>query len=785
MRAPAREPGRTRPRTTRHDPHRARGAWRLVAASAAALVALPLAAAPGVAGPDAAADDAAGPVVPADPQQWTDQADMTWDDYDGVRPDEWASAETSTGSQSQYRTAVVLLEFSDQPFLVTQEAGAHPFGNPQDGWSPVPRDEVADWYEDYYATPNEFNAGQTLHSYWMETSHGKIGVDVEVFGPYELPGKLHEYGIDDRMNGPIEKYCPMGDECGKDLRADGMALWRDDVGCAEGLCDFDNAFIVTAGHDESSTWEEFGQMRFADREDVPDELGPPRNADGSPVLNQLGEPMTNWASTRYVDWTSWRAAANHWPNASGGISTQAESSGLSVFAHEFSHLRGLPDNYNNPFADDTRNYTGYWEMMSRGTFNGPGGTHNRWQVPNAGGSGLGPHHMVHYKQQLGVLPHEATVQLTRSGLAQDGVAVTTLRAREHVPGEGDKVALDLDVDGGWTAGACQAQVPEDPDFWCPDGDNWQDYTMEVVDRVGNDSFVPGHGVLLAQNRDRGTPREWLVDANPQDIDRVDYERPDGEEVPVVRGDPRQLDDATFQAGTASGSASEWVDEPNGLHLYVLDAHRDSDGVLSYDVAARSLEGSGDQVRDGELGTAEAAPVGDGTALLTAPLANTGEAGDGVHGSDVYRLEATVDGEGWDAHLPYEVTAVEAGDALPVQAYATAGDGAADEATVTITATSESDPDVTATTTVTVTRDDLEVTLDTASALVEDYAAQGVLTRGERGALLAHLRVAGQVPPRPADKALARFADAAGDVASEGRRNLASAALVSVAQDLRG
>lgn len=770
-----------------------RSSGRLASAVLAAAVAVPLAAgtgvaaaAPGDSDPDArpGAGSGGGPVAPADPQQWADQADMTWDDYTDVRPDEWASAATSTGSQSQYRTAVILLEFDDQPFLITQEPGSHPFDNPQADWTPVPQDEVADWYEDYYATPNEFNGGQTLHSYWMETSHGQIGVDVEVFGPYELPGKLHEYGIDDGMNGPIEQYCPMGDECGKDLRADATKMWRADTGCAEGLCDFDNAFLVTAGHDESATWEEFGQMQFASPEDVPDELGPPRNDDGTPVLNQLGEPMTNWASTRYVDWTSWRAAANHWPNAGGGISTQAESSGLSVFAHEFSHLRGLPDNYNNPFADDTRSFTGYWEMMDRGTFNGPGGTHQRWQVPNAGGSGLGPHHMVHYKQDLGVLTDDMTVQLTRSGLADDGVAVTTLRSREHVPGDGDKVALDLDVDGGWTAGACEAQVAEDPEFWCPEGTDWQDYTMEVVDRVGNDSFAPGHGVLLAQNADEGTPREWLVDANPQDADRVDYEGPDGQDVKVVRGDPRQLDDATFHAGTASGSASEWVDEPNGLHLYVLDTHRDSDGVLSYDVAARSLEGSGDQVRDGRLSRARSAPVGDSTALVTAALANTGEAGPGVHGSDVYRLSATVEGEGWDVHLPYEVAGVEAGDAARVGAYATAGDGASERATVTLTATSESDPDVVTTTEVTLTQRDLRTSTTSAARLVKDYADQGVLTRSERARMLSQLALAAVLPGRAADRVLERFERTAADVASEGRRNLASAALVSVAQDLR-
>ncbi len=253
---------------------------------------------------------------------------------------------------------------------------------------------------------------------------------------------------------------------------------------------------------------------------------------------------------------------------------------------------------------------------------------------------------------------------------------------------------------------------------------------------------------------------------------------------VVRGDPRQLDDATFHAGTGSGSVSEWVDEPNRLHLYVLDAYRDRDGVLSYDVAARSLDGSGDQERDGRLGRARTAPVGDDTALVTSRLANTGEAGEGVHGSDVYRLSASVDGAGWDVTLPYELTAVEAGDAASVAAYATAQDGAAREATVTITATSESDPDVVTTTSVTLTRHDLRVTPASTARLVGDYAAEGVLTRGESARLAAQIGLVATLPPHAADKALDRFQRFAADVASEGRRNLASAALVSAADDLR-
>ena len=60
-------------------------------------------------------------------------------------------------------------------------------------------------------------------------------------------------------------------------------------------------------------------------------------------------------------------------------------------------------------------------MMSRGTFNGPGGTHNRWRIPNAGGSALGPHHMLHFKSQLGVLGAGEQVTLQRDDLAGQGL----------------------------------------------------------------------------------------------------------------------------------------------------------------------------------------------------------------------------------------------------------------------------------------------------------------------------------------------------------------------------
>ncbi|WP_053208295.1 immune inhibitor A domain-containing protein [Jiangella muralis] len=784
------------------------------------MAAIGLAASAGVVSANAensVADDAAtGPIVPLDQQVWAEQAEMTWDDYQQIRPDAWNQDTTSQGSESQYRTAVILLEFPDQKFLIEQEPQSHPFGNPLPPWEPVSPDEVNQWYYDYYAVPNEYNQGQTLHGYWMETSHGRIGVTVEVFGPYQLPANMHEYGLNEfglAVTGP-DSVCPAGDRCtgvvdptrnnfnDRNIRHVANELWRDDIGCAPGtgtgqlsLCGFDNGFYVTAGHDETSTWQEFGEMMFRTPGDVTPEFGPPGATEG-PVLNDAGNPIENAVGTRYVDWTSWASAANHWPNASQGTSTQAENSGLSVFAHEFSHLRGLPDNYNNPFDPGTgRAGTAYWEMMSRGSFNGPGGTHNRWQVPNAGGSSLGPHHTLYFKTtgngRLGVVKPEEFISVTSAGLAEQGVLVTPVKGREYVP-DGDMVGLNIQLSSPFVRGACEARVEDQ--FFCtpvaPAGNqNWNQFNLEVVERVGNDSFVAGHGVLIGQARNSGSPRAWLVDANPEDIGRIDFYRPGndtepgGEPVPVVKGDPRQLDDATFHAGTGSGSEYEYVDAPNQLHFYVLDTYRDEAGELFYDVAVRHTEATATYERGADLGEAATYAVGDSTALVNLPLTNTGDAGEGIYGSDVYRISSTVEGEGWDVSLPYEIKAAAAGATVPVWAYATAGEDASETATLTVTATSETDPDATVTVEVEVKSATVEVAYDNARGLLADYRADGFLTQGEHQRLKAQLDIADRASGRGAERAIERFTTMSEDVAGTGARTLVSAALVSLAAEL--
>src|SRR5690625_1106278 len=268
--------------------------------------------------PEASSAQQDSALAPVDPEDWVHQEDTTWDDYEPVPgiPEGWVDGSIS-GSEQEFKAAVVLLDFTDQPMLITQEPGSHPFGSPAEGFEPVPEEDTAQWWEDYLNTPNEYNEGHTITEYWMENSNGRYSVDVDAFGTYTLPGKLHEYGLAEfgaPVTGP-DSICPAGDDCTKNLRDDGFEAWYADQG--EDIHEeYDLLFWVTAGHDESGVWQEFGEMQVADREDGPDELGPPGAEDG-PVYNDAGNERPNWAATRYVDGTSWQAAATHWPHARG------------------------------------------------------------------------------------------------------------------------------------------------------------------------------------------------------------------------------------------------------------------------------------------------------------------------------------------------------------------------------------------------------------------------------------------------------------------------------------
>ncbi len=641
------------------------------------------------------------PLPPIDPQRVQDQDDMTWEDYHPIPGKNWA--DPSLKPERPFRLAVVAIDFPDQPFVITLPKGSDPFGNPQ--IDPIPRDQVPQFYADFFTKPGKANHAQTITGYLMEQSRGKAGItEVKAFGPYRMPKPLWYYGLNEYGQ---QDSTPDGSRAAGRMETDCDALWTAAVG-KDVRKEFDAVLRLYATYDETGVWQEFGEMKFNSKEGIPANWGNPN------------PEKPRWIPTRYVPWTSWLAGSQQW-----GLSSMRQGENSGTITHEIGHLVfRLPDLNNNPYVKPYRRVAaGTWDMMDRGCFNGPGGPHKRWVVPPIQGAAMPAGLMVRNRLENKFITPSQLLQLNRDGLAKSGLAVAEVSARAVDPLPGTFAGIMVKLDG---------QAPEDrtpPDDpatnpLSPGTPNYGSYTMEVVQRIGYDSFTPDNGILIAKNKDtlrgqNGGPNGfnsyiWVIDAHPEDINMVDYVKPNGEKVMRTVADYRQLNDALFHAGLNSRSFCEWEDTPNRLHFYIIDLKKDRDGILSYVLSVRSLDGSGPQQR----GVALEARAGQKAAQPNAPvvftLRNTGAAANvdpAIHPadasaylkSDVYRLSASVEGKGWAVQLLNGFAAVEIGASRQVAVYVSQQAGSSPSAKVTLKAVSESDPTKSATATATIAR----------------------------------------------------------------------------------
>ena len=638
---------------------------------------------------------------PLDPQQVQDQDLMTWDDYRPIPGKNWA--DPSLKPERGFRLAVVAIDFPNQPFVITLPKGSDPFGNPQ--IDPITREDVPQFYADFYMTPSEVNHGQTINGYWMEQSRGKFGItEVDVFGPYRMPKPIWAYGLNEYGQNDQTPDSILADSR---LEQDCDAIWIADIG-EDVRENYDAVLRIYASYDETGVWQEFGEMKFNTKEDIPPEWGNP-NPD-----------LPRWITTRYVEWTSWLAGSQQW-----GLSSMRQGENSGTITHELGHFAfRLPDLNNNPYVKPYRRVAaGTWDMMDRGCFNGPGGPHLRWVVPPTQGAAMPAGLMVRNRLENGFITESQLLRLSREGLAQSGLAVAEVTARAVDPLPGTFAGIIVRLDGSEPG---DRTPPDDPAInpLSPGIPNYNFYSLEVVQRIGYDSFTPDNGVLIAKNKDslrgsNGGPNAfnsyiWVIDAHSEDINMVDYVKPNGEKVMRTIADYRQLNDALFHAGLNSGSLCEWKDTPNRLHFYVIDVKKNREGILSYTLAVRSLDGSGRQGRGVSLEVQAEQIVRQPNTPIAFTLSNTGtaaEANPALHPadarpyltSDVYRLSVSVEGEGWSAQLINGLAAVGSGAFQTVTVYVSQETGGAKPAAVTLRATSESDPSKTAQASVKVSR----------------------------------------------------------------------------------
>lgn len=602
-----------------------------------------------------------------DEESWMLPRDQTWEDFNELPGKGWD--EVDAEPERVLKGALVLVDFPDLQFQVLNEPGTDPAGNPQIG--NVPEDELVDFWLDYLNTPQELNNYRTISDFWTENSYGKWQVELDGYGVYRMDHNEFQYGMNEFGQ---QSFLPDGYDP-KSLRPEAVAKARPDLD-ASGV-DYDFIFILHSGYAETGVWQEFGEMMFMGPEDVTDEFGPPA---------ELGLEE-NWVTTRYVPWTSWFAAKSIWSSASGNTSIQGSSNGMATYAHEFGHLMGLRDNYNNPQADPPiRTYAGSWELMSSGSFNGPGGGHTRWMIPATQGGSVPPHHMLRNKIKQGFLDEDQYINVNRDDLEETGPIFADILSRSVPTGEefGREGIYGINIE----------MVDHTPpnsieDDWRADmfrGAEWyNNYTIEVVDRVGYDSFTHDSGVLMAKTKNsEAAPNIWVIDSHPEDIDVVDFTRPDGSEAKYSKGSLEQLVDATFKAGTDEGVVNEYVDEHNRLHFYILDKIVAEDGALSYRVAVRHMDGSGPYERGVSVDTGSpehAAPGNVGTYNFS--VTNTGEE------TDIFRVNASAEADA-DVKVLNNFVEVDPGETVDVPVYVQIPESDMNSTELTFTAASETD-----------------------------------------------------------------------------------------------
>lgn len=630
------------------------------------------------------------PPNPIDPQVVQDQDEMTWEDYRPIPGKNWA--DPSLVPERKFRMALVAVDFTDQPFVITLPKYSDLFGNPQ--IDPVKREDVPRFYSDFWLKPSAVNHGQTINGYWMEQSRGKFGITVlDAFGPYMMPRKLWEYGLNEyNQNTSV----PFGGRARSRMEPHVDSIWKVNEGDIKK--NYDAVLRIYAGYDETGVWQEFGEMKFLSKEDIPSAWGNPDTT------------KPRWIPTRYVPWTSWKAGQMQW-----GLSSIRQGENSGTITHELGHYAfDTGDNNNNPYVQPYRRAgSGPWDMMDRGSFNGPGGPHRRWVVPAAMGASMPAGLMLRNRMANGFISNEQVLTLSRQDLASSGSVVASVTARAADPVKGSFAGIIVRLDGDEPHDRTPADDPGKNPL-SPGVPNYDFYSVEVVQRVGYDSFCPDNGVLIAKNKDKESRNggtngfncfNWVIDAHPEDINMVDYIKPDGQKVMRTVADYRQLNDALFHAGTGSGSMNEWIDEANRLHFYVLDK-KEENGILSYSIGVRSQDATAGN-HGGVSLSSTGKPDEKGTYMFFT-VRNTGEkamADTSLHyrdtsawlGKEIFRLSAVTDVAGCTAQLLNNFVALKPGESAKIPVFVKMAKDV--KSKITVTVTSENDPDVKATLTI--------------------------------------------------------------------------------------
>lgn len=263
----------------------------------------------------------------------------------------------------------------------------------------------------------------SVQDYFKQSSGNTYVPVFDVYGPYTLDRNMAYYGAND-SNGDDEHPDQMVvDACAK-AYADGCNFSNYDT---NGDGKVDNIYVIYAGYGEAAgapantiwphSWEIYSS-----------------NVTGTLTYN--GKTLGHYACSAEL---SGKSGSN--------------SDGVGTFAHEFSHVIGLPDYYDTDYGTNSDNGVtpGEWTLMDQGSYNGSG------QYP--------PLYSAYDKYFMG--------WMTPKFLAKDEVKNVTLTTTWND---------NYQITGGASRVACTNTSTV--------------YYIENRQKSGYDQYLPGHGMVV-------------------------------------------------------------------------------------------------------------------------------------------------------------------------------------------------------------------------------------------------------------------------------------------------
>ncbi len=263
----------------------------------------------------------------------------------------------------------------------------------------------------------------SVQDYFRTSSGGNYVPVFDVFGPYTLPNNMAYYGGNDSDGNDQHPDQMVVDACAL-AYADGCNFADYDTN-SDGKVD--NIYVIYAGYGEAA--------------------GAPANT----IWPHSWEIYSQYVSgtLKYNNKTLGHYACSAELSGKSG----SNSDGVGTFAHEFSHVIGLPDYYDTKYGTNFDNGVtpGEWTLMDQGSYNGSG------QYP--------PLYSIFDKYFMGwatpkFLAKDATANVTMTTTWDDAYQIT----------------------GGASRVACTSTSTV--------------YYIENRQKSGYDQYLPGHGMLV-------------------------------------------------------------------------------------------------------------------------------------------------------------------------------------------------------------------------------------------------------------------------------------------------